>query len=153
MDAGADVLFGIEDSPSVLEAAAAQGKYAATWNSDMSRFGPKVFLSAVVLNWGKHYAERIKEAMNGTWKSEDYWGTLADGSVELAPYGDSVPKDVRAEVDEKLEGFKDGSFNPFVGPIRDQAGKVRFAKGHEMTLEEFVGWDWFVEGVEGKLPG
>ena len=153
MDAGADVLFGIEDSPSVLTAAAANGKYAATWNSDMSRFGPKAFLSAVVLNWGKHYADRVKKAMNGTWESEDYWGTLADGSVELAPYGESVPEDVRSEVDEKLQGFKDGTFNPFVGPIKDQTGKVRFEKGREITFEEFVAWDWFVEGVEGKLPG
>ncbi|MDQ3893959.1 MAG: BMP family ABC transporter substrate-binding protein [Actinomycetota bacterium] len=153
MDAGADVLFGIEDSPSVLQAAAARGKYAATWNSDMSRFGPKAFLSAVVLSWGKHYAKRVEQAMNGTWKSEDYWGTLADGSVELAPYGKSVPEDVRAEVNKELEGFKDGSFNPFVGPIRDQAGKVRFEKGRKMRFGDFVGWDWFVEGVQGKLPG
>jgi basic membrane protein A and related proteins len=153
MDAGADVLFGIEDSPSVLQAAAANGKYAATWNSDMTRFGPEAFLSAVVLNWGEHYAERVEHAKNGTWKSEDYWGTLADGSVELAPYGESVPEDVRAEVDEMLAGFKDGSFNPFVGPIRDQSGKVRFEDGHEISFEEFVAWNWFVEGVEGKLPG
>ena len=153
MDAGADVLFGIEDSPSVLQAAAAEGKHAATWNSDMRRFGPKAFLSSVVLNWGERYTKRVKQAIDGTWKSEDYWGTLADGSVELAPYGESVPEDVRAEVDEKLEGFKEGSFNPFVGPIRDQAGKVRFPEGHEITFEEFVAWNWFVEGVEGKLPG
>ena len=61
--------------------------------------------------------------------------------------------DVRDEVDEKLEGFKDGSFNPFVGPITDQDGTVRFEEGHEITFEEFVAWDWFVEGVEGTLPG
>ena len=153
IDAGADVLFGIEDSPAVLQEAEAQGKYAATWNSDMKRFGPKAFLSAVVLNWEKRYAERVEAARNGTWKSEDWWGTLAEGAVELAPYGDSVPEEVRAEVDEKLQGFKDETFNPFVGPIKDQSGKVRFEEGHEITFEEFVAWDWFVEGVEGKLPG
>jgi basic membrane protein A len=153
IDAGADVLFGIEDSPSVLQEAAANNVLAATWNSDMSRFGPKAFLSAVVLNWGDHYVDRVKAAMDESWASEDYWGTLDDGSVELAPYGDAVPDDVREEVDEKLEGFKDGSFKPFVGPISDQEGKVRFADGHEMTFEEFVAWDWFVQGVEGSLPG
>jgi basic membrane protein A and related proteins len=152
MDAGADVLFGIEDSPSVLQAAAARQRLAATWNSDMKRFGPEAFLSAVVLNWGPYYAKRVEQAIAGDWKSEDYWGTLADGAVELAPYGDSVPEDVRAEVDEMLAGFKDGSFKPFVGPIKDQSGKVRFEEGQEVSFEDFLGWSWLVEGVEGSLP-
>lgn len=153
IDAGADVLYGIEDSPSVLQEAAANGVYAATWNSDMSRFGPKAFLSAVVLNWGKRYVNRVKAALDGSWKSEDYWGTLEDGTVELAPYGQSVPQEVRDEVDQKLAGFRDGSFKPFVGPIKDQTGKVRIEEGREVTFEEWVAWSWFVEGVEGKLPG
>jgi basic membrane protein A len=153
IDAGADVLFGIEDSPSVLEEAASNKVYAATWNSDMTRFGPSAFLSAVQLDWGKHYVDRVKAVLDGTWKSEDYWGTLADGAVKLAPYGESVPQDVRDEVDAKLAGFKDGSFKPFVGPIKDQSGKVRIPDGQEMTFENFVTWDWFVQGVQGKLPG
>ncbi len=152
IDAGADVLFGIEDSPSVLQEAAANNVYAATWNSDMTRFGPSAFLSAVELDWGEHYVERVNAALDGSWESEDYWGTLAEGTVKLAPYGESVPQEVRDEVDEKLAGFEDGSFKPFVGPIKDQSGKVRIEDGQEMTFEDFVTWDWFVEGVEGKLP-
>jgi basic membrane protein A and related proteins len=153
LDAGADVLFGISDSPSVLEEAEANGALSATWNSDMNRFGPKAYLSSVVLNWGGYYAERVEAARDGTWKSHDYWGTLADGDVELAPYGESVPEEVRAEVDEKLAGFKDGSFKPFMGPIRDQAGQVRIEEGQEITFEQWVQMDWLAEGVEGKLPG
>jgi basic membrane protein A len=153
IDAEADVLFGIEDSPSVLqEAAKHEGVFAATWNSDMSRFGPGAFLSAVVLNWGPRYAQRTQQAIDGTWASEDWWGTLAEDAVQLAPYGESVPDDVRAEVDEQLAGFKDGSFKPFVGPISDQAGEVRIADGEEVTFEQFVNWDWLVQGVEGTLP-
>ena len=153
VDAGADVLFGIEDSPSVLQEAAAQGVLASTWNSNMERFGPDAFLSANVLNWGRHYVQRVQAAMAGKWKSEDYWGSLKDGSIELAPYGDSVPPDVRKAVDEKLDGFKDGSFNPFVGPIADQEGKVRVPDGRELGFHEIVEWNWYVKGVEGKLPG
>jgi basic membrane protein A and related proteins len=153
VDAGADVLFGIEDSPSVLEEAAAQGVLASTWNSDMTRFGPEAFLSANVLDWGEHYVARVEAAMDGSWKSEDYWGSVADGSIGLAPYGDSVTQDVRDAVDEKLQGFKDGTFNPFVGPIEDQTGKVRVPDGQEMEFGDIVGWNWYVQGIEGKLPG
>lgn len=152
IDAGADVLFGIEDSPSVLEQAADDGKLASTWNSDMTRFGPNAFLSANELDWGPHYVERVQAAMDGTWKSEDFWGSLKEGSIKLAPYGDSVPQDVRDEVDEKLAGFEDGSFNPFVGPIKDQTGKVRVPDGQAMEFGDLVGWNWYVQGVEGELP-
>jgi basic membrane protein A len=151
IDGGADTLFGITDSPNVLQAAAEEGALAATWNSDMGRFGPEAYLSSVVLNWGPRYVQRTEQAIDGTWESEDWWGTLAEDAVQLAPYGESVPDDVRAEVDEKLAGFEDGSFNPFVGPISDQAGEVRIADGEEVTFEQFVAWDWFVQGIEGSL--
>jgi basic membrane protein A len=153
IDAGADVLFGITDSPSVLEEAAEhEGVYASTWNSDMGRFGPDAFLSAIVLNWGPYYVDRVQQAIDGTWESQDYWGPMAEDVVSLAPYGESVPEDLRAEIDEMVAGFEDESFQPFVGPIRDQAGDVRIPDGEEVSFEQFVTWDWFVQGVEGTLP-
>ena len=152
IDAGADVLFGITDSPSVLEEAAEQGIYASTWNSDMTRFGPDAFLSSIVLNWAPYYEQRVQEAREGAWGSHDYWGTLAEDVVQLAPIGESVPEDVRSEVEEQLAGLTDGSLNPFVGPIRDQSGEVRIAEGEEVSFEQFLEWDWFVEGVRGTLP-
>ncbi len=152
IDAGADVLFGIEDSPSVLQEAAAEGKLASTWNSNMVRFGPKAFLSANVLNWGPYYARAVKAAENGTWKSVDYWGSLKDGSIQLAPFGQSVPQSVRALVNAKLAAFKAGTSDPFVGPIKDQSGKAKVAAGHKMTFGEIVEWNWYVQGVVGKLP-
>jgi basic membrane protein A and related proteins len=152
IDAGADVLFGIEDSPAVLQQAAAQGKLASTWNSNMARFGPKAFLSANVLNWGKYYAQQVRAAMNGSWKSHDFWGSLKEGSLQVAPLGRSVTPAARTAFNQKLSGFKRGSFNPFVGPIRDQKGKVRLAAGKKMTFGQIVGWNWYVQGVDGKLP-
>lgn len=152
IDSGADVLFGIEDSPSVLQEAAAKGKLASTWNSNMVRFGPKAFLSADVLNWGPYYARQVKAAMDGTWKSHDFWGSLKEGSIQLAPYGRSVPASLRAAVNEKLAGFKRGTFNPFTGPIKDQTGKVRVPAGKKMTFGQIVAWNWYVQGVAGKLP-
>ncbi len=153
IDAGADVLSGVEDSPAILEEAAKrENVYSATWNSDMSRFGPEAFLTAVVWNWGPYYVEQVTKVMEGSWKTHDFWGTPEDGTVELAPLGRSVPDDVRAEFEEKYSALKEGSFNPFVGPIRDSKGKVRVPDGDEMSFEAILRWDWYVEGVEGSLP-
>lgn len=152
IDAGVDVLYGDEDSPSVLQEAAAEGKLASTWNSNMVRFGPNAFLSALVLNWGPYYAERTRAAINGTWKSQDYWGTLRDRGDSLAPFGKSVPPAVRKDVNGRLAKVKAGTLNPWVGPIRDQKGRVRVPKGKAMSFKQIVDWDWFVQGIEGKLP-
>jgi hypothetical protein len=29
---------------------------------------------------------------------------------------------------------------------------VRIADGEDVTFEQFVAWDWFVQGIEGELP-
>jgi len=151
IDAGADVLFGIEDSPAVLqEAAAHKGVFASTWNSNMVKFGPKAFLSAVVVNWGKYDTMRVKAAMNGTWKSMDWWGSLKDGSVAIAPFGRAVPKSLRALVRAREKGLANGTVNPFKGPLRDQKDKLRVAAGKTLSFGQIVGWNWYVQGVEGK---
>jgi basic membrane protein A len=44
--------------------------------------------------------------------------------------------------------LKDG-FDPFVGEIKDAAGKVKVAKGAKMDDVEIYNWNWAVEGVTG----
>jgi basic membrane protein A and related proteins len=150
IDAGADAIFGIEDSPAILqEAATHQGVYASTWNSNMVSFGPKAFLSADVLNWGQFDAAQVKAAMAGKWHSMDWWGSLKDGSIALAPFGSSVPKSVRSLVSVKEKALANG-LNPFKGPIRDQKGNVRVPAGKTMTFAQIVDWRWLVQGVQGK---
>ena len=46
----------------------------------------------------------------------------------------------------------DGSLHPFQGPVKDQDGKVRVAKGDALSDKDLLGMDWYVEGVVGKLP-
>ena len=153
IDAGADVLSGVEDSPSILEEAAKhEGVYSATWNSDMRRFAPGAFVSAVVWDWGPYYVEQVRKAMNGSWKTHDFWGTPQDGTVKLAPPGEAVPGDVRGEFEEKYSALKRGDLDPFVGPIRDNKGKARVAEGKKMSFGDILRWNWYVEGVQGSLP-
>ena len=39
----------------------------------------------------------------------------------------------------------------FVGPIKDQTGAVKVPAGVTMTDKELLSFDWFVEGVKGKV--
>lgn len=41
---------------------------------------------------------------------------------------------------------------PFTGPIKDQDGNVKFAAGQRATHDDLWSMDWFVEGVQSKIP-
>jgi basic membrane protein A and related proteins len=93
--------------------------------------------------------------MDGTWKSEQYWGGWQDGIVDLAPIADFVPEDIRAPIEDEIARFKSGDetiYTIFTGPIADQTGEIRVAEGQTMTDEELLSMNWFVEGVEGEIP-
>ena len=73
--------------------------------------------------------------------------------MALAPYGPAVPADVAEMVDQAVADFLAGDLELFVGPIADQSGEIRIPDGQVMTYEEVAFWNWYVEGVEGELPG
>jgi basic membrane protein A and related proteins len=151
LDKGADVLIAYQDSPATLQAAAERNLYAGGNNSDMTRFAPDAFMTNPVWNWGPYYVKAVKSVIDGTFKSEQFSGDMKDGTVALAPFGNKVPEDVKKLVTDKQKEIVDGTFEVFTGPITDQSGAVKVAEGKKLTLEEVLGMDWFVKGVEGKV--
>lgn len=150
IDIGSDVIAQHQDSPGPQEAAEEAGIYSIGYNSDMSGFAPKAHLTSVVWNWAAFYPMVVEKVRKGEWKADHYWWGLSEGVVDLAPYGDMVPKAVRTMVDARKEEIKNGTFKVFTGPIKDQSGAVRIKKGEVASDEVLAGMDWFVEGVEGS---
>lgn len=152
LDVGADVLAMYQDSPATLQAAQERGKLGIGNNSDMRQYAPRAFLTAPMWNWGPYYVKVVKSVLDGTWKSEQYWGGLEDGIVDLAPLTDLVPPQAKAKVEQAKKAIIAGQLDPFQGPIKNQAGQVRVPAGRKMTDPELLSFDWFVEGVEGTIP-
>jgi basic membrane protein A and related proteins len=152
LDADADVLAQHQDSPATGQAAQERDAFWVGYDSDMRRFAEDAFLTAPVWNWGPYYVERIRAALDGTWETQSYYGDMAAGMVDLAPLSDLVPDDVAQMVDERRQAIIDGEFEVLQGPIRDQEGKVMVPEGEVMSLEDALGWQWFVEGVQGTIP-
>lgn len=152
LDKGADVLLAYQDSPATLQAAAERGAYAGGNDSDMSKYAPDNYLTNPVWNWGPYYVKAVQTVMDGTWKSEQYSGDMADGMVELAPFGNKVPDDVKALVEEAKAKIISGELDVFTGPISDNQGNVKVQEGQKLTLEEVLGMNWLVKGVEGTIP-
>jgi basic membrane protein A len=151
--AGACVLGQNVDSP-------ATGQYAQSvhvpwvgYDSDSSKFAPKSWLTGSVYNWGPYYLKRVKAAMNGTWKSGFYYGSINDGFTKLAPYGPGVSAATKATIASKEKAIENGSFYEFAGPLYDQSGKLRVPKGKKMTVNQLYAMSWLVKGVIGSPKG
>ena len=152
INAGADVLLQNTDSTAVLQTAEKNGKYAFGWDSDMSAFAPKAHLASCVLTWGPYYEKSVEDVLAGTWKTAvTKWGTK-EGMNDFVRIAEFVPAEVRAEVDRIKAGLKDGSFAVFKGPIVDNTGKERLAQGAVADDAWKGGIDFYVKGVEGKVP-
>jgi simple sugar transport system substrate-binding protein len=148
----ADVLLQNTDSSAVLQTAEKNGKYAFGWDSDMSAFAQKAHLASNVLTWGPYYEKAVNDVLNKTWKTEvTKWGTK-EGMNDLVKLSDEIPAEVKAEVEKIKAGLKDGSFAVFKGPIVDNTGKERLAKDAVADDAWKGGIDFFVKGIEGKVP-
>jgi basic membrane protein A len=152
LDAGCDVIAQHQDTPGPMQAAEERGKYGISYNSPMMQFAPKAVLTGPVWNWGPYYVKRVKAAMDGTWKTGQYWGPMADGIVDLAPFNKAVPADVVKLVNAKKRDIVRGRLHPFAGPVKDNTGKGIVPAGKTLSDAEMLSFNWFVEGVEGSLP-
>ncbi len=152
IDQGADVITHHTDSTAVVVAAEEKGKYAIAYHSDMAKYGPKAHLTAVTHHWEDYYIKQVQAVLDGNWKPTSVWGGIKDGMIDLAPMNEAVPADVVAKVEEAKTAIAAGSLHPFAGPVLDQDGKEVVAAGTDMTDEAMSKMDFYVKGVQGKLP-
>ena len=149
----ADVLLQNTDSTAVLQTAEKNGKFAFGWDSDMSAFAPKAHLASNIVDWGPYYKKSLKEAMDGSWKGgqRTIWGK-PEGANDVIKMNEVIPEATRKKAQETLDAIKAGTFDPFTGPIVDNAGKERLPKGEKASQEWKDKVDFYVKGVEGKVP-
>lgn len=152
IDQGADIILQHTDSPAPLQVAESRGVWGVGQASDMVAFAPKAQLTAIVDNWDGYYIKRTQAVMEGTWTSGDTWGGFDTGMVEMAPFNEAIPAEVQAEAKAVEEGIRNGTIHPFTGPIKDQDGNLRAAEGEILDDGVLLSMDWYVEGVQGKLP-
>jgi basic membrane protein A and related proteins len=149
---GADVLMQNTDSSAVLQTAEKAGKLAFGWDSDMSKFGPTAHLASAIINWAPYYKKATKDALDGTWKTEQTWWGVKEGAIDLVGVSDKVPAETRAKVEQIKAGLKDGSFSIWKGSIVDQDGKEMIKSGEVAEPKFLLGINFYVKGVEGKVP-
>ena len=153
INGGADVLFQNTDSPAVLKTAQDKGKRAFGWDSDMTAYGPKAHLASAVINWGPYYTKAVTEALEGKWTTGASWWGVKEGAIDIVSIADDVPADIKTKVADVKKGLADGSFSIWKGPLVDNTGKEILAKDAVADDKFLGGVNFYVKGVEGKVPG
>ncbi|MCI4664258.1 MAG: BMP family ABC transporter substrate-binding protein [Neomegalonema sp.] len=148
IDQGADIITQHTDSPAALQIAEQRDLLAFGQSWDMRKFAPKAHLTAIEDHWGVYYVNRVKAALEGTWKSEDTWWGFKEGMVKLTPLNDRIPADVKEKAAKMEADIISGALNPFTGPIKDQKGELKIAEGATADDKTLATMNWYVEGVQ-----
>ncbi len=153
INGGADVLMQNTDSSAVLQTAEKMNKRAFGWDSDMTAYGPKAHLGSAVINWAPYYIKATRDALEGKWATGQAWWGVKEGAIDMVSIAADVPDETKKKIDEIKAGLKDGSFSIWKGPIVDNTGKEQVAKDTVADDKFMGGINFFVKGVEGKVPG
>ncbi len=133
IDNGCDLLFGIMDEAGYLQVAEKRGAKAVMWNTDIRRYGPKSYVSSVLIDFKKFYVDQVGMRLDGNWTPSRYSVLPMGAGVDRDKWGETVPADVASSADAVRDKIL-GGWSPFVGEIKDSDGQVlRVAAGQTMT--------------------
>jgi basic membrane protein A len=157
LDQDADVLAQHQDcTKTIIETTERRGGMSTGYHADAGQLAPKGWLTGSIWNWGPLFEDMVQTVMDGKFKDSPYSGRyrggLAEGIVDLAPYGAAATPEIREKVDATLAEVKSGELKPFTGPIEDQDGKVQIPKGQSPDATKLESTTYLVKGVVGKIP-
>ena len=151
IDQGVDVITQHTDSTGPMQVAEERGMHAFGQASDMIAAGPKSQMTAIVDTWGPYYIARTQALLDGKWATTSSWEGLKEGTVVMAPYT-NMPDDVKAMAMATEAALKSGELVPFHGPITKQDGTVWLKEGEKADDGTLLGLNFYVKGVDDKLP-
>lgn len=148
LDMGCDVMAQHCDTPYPMTLAQEYGVYGIGYNSDMSKEVPQACLCSVIWNWSAYYTAAVNDVIEGTWSSENYYGGMAEGLVEMTDPASFCAEGTQEKVSEASEEILNGSNNVFDGELKTNTGEIIGSAGE--TLDDATitgGINWYYENV------
>jgi simple sugar transport system substrate-binding protein len=154
-----------------------KGKQIYTYShySPMQQYGKDSVVSGQLMDWGVMYVKILSDLYNGTWKPVDYWWLVRENAAILGGNFDNIinPKfegDLKAAmvdtadfgkisvyelIVKRYDQMKTGGpelFDPFVGPINDNTGKLQIKAGQRASKGELLSIMYYVDNIVGSIP-
>ena len=151
IDAGCDVIACHVDSPKVIvERAEARGAKSCGHNADQSKLAPKGFITGAELKYITIYRSYTNTIATGQALPNQYEGGYDKDMVQSTAFGAGADEAARRAALAAISELKAGS-PIFVGPIRDNTGKVVIQKTLGLYDPSLWGTNYLVEGVIGSI--
>ena len=116
-------------------------------------------IATLIPRWGPFYCRMVERQLAGEatasgdtrGASTNFWWGLSSDILDIAFSARFNSASLRL-----INGFRDairtGTFSPFEGELRDQAGHLRCQKDQRLTPAEILCMDYLLENVVGSLP-
>ena len=146
---GCDVITQHADTAGPQLAAADAGAFAIGYNLDNSGLEglEDAFLTAPTWKHEVFLIPTVQAILDGTWTPESYYGTMADGYIDLAPLTKNVSDEAKAKVEEIKAKIIAGDYPIFTGPIEYADGSVLVESGKSLDRAGIWTIDKVVKGV------
>ncbi len=145
IDLGCDVITQHCDTANPAIEAEKAGVYAVGYNSDMAEKAPGSTLTSVMWDWSVFYTKAVEDVINGTWTGKNYFGSMQDGLVNLAPLSDLAADGTADKIKEVQDKIMSGEWDIFDGvtEYEDNEGQK-----HTLKAEEYGTCNWYYKNVK-----
>lgn len=145
IDMGCDVIAQHCDTANPATEAEKAGVFAVGYNSDMAQKAPGATLTSVMWDWSVFYTEAVQKVIDGTWDGQNYFGSMQDGLVTLAPCSDLCAEGTAEEIKEVQDKIVSGEWDIFDGTTEyeDNQGQT-----HTLKAEDYGTCNWYYKNVE-----
>ena len=151
VDAGCDVIACHVDSPKVVvETAEARGAMSCGHNTDQSQLAPRGFVTGAELKYVTIYKGYTDKILAGEKLPNLFEGGYDQDMVSSTAFGAGATEAARNAATAAIADLEGGA-PIFVGPLKDNTGKVVSEKTLELYDPALWGTDYLVEGVSGSM--
>jgi simple sugar transport system substrate-binding protein len=154
VDAGCDVIGSHLDAPRIaIETAEHRGVKVCGHAFDQNALAPMGYITGADYHWTPMFRGFTEAVMGGRPLPNFLTGGYDKDYVRSSPFGAGANAEAIAAATVAMAAMRENAAI-FVGPIRDNTGKVVVPAGTTLTpyADELQRTDWLIEGVIGAIP-
>ncbi len=150
IDKGCDVLSWHQNSAEAQKVAAENNVYSTGFISSTRDIAPDYYLTAAIYNWESYIKDDVKKILEGSWTERNYWGSMAEGAVDIdGLYNiDSV---AMLDINDAKKDIISGKLKIFQGPVFGQEYNLAIEEGKNLSDMELLTMKWYTRGILGIL--
>lgn len=152
ISSGADGIARLLDDAAVDRAAQNADVVWVGTGVDTTEGAPKTALTSPMWLWAAPLIKQIQGLLDGTWSTDFQYVGFQEGGVDISPWGegfDRVSDADQQKIEDTKTALTTGEFDVFTGPINDTSGNVAVPDGQTLDVDDLLGMNFVVEGVDG----